>query len=137
MQNDAIRARIVELQAEGAREAVMSVRERAELLTKIARTNITDLWHITQDSIELKYGEIPPELAPAVQEVGLEKWEGRKGARSSRLTIKMHDKLGAIEILNTMSGISDDNNRLASLLENIRAIGQASRPQVSEPVSED
>jgi len=140
MKRPEVRARVAELQEAGARDVIMSIRERAELLTTIARTSVTDLWHITQDGIELKGGEVPPELAPSVQEIKFETWTGGRDKRASgsRLTIKLYDTIEAIKVLNTMSGISDDNNRLISLLEGIRAIGKANKqPLLDAPEGTD
>ena len=53
------------------------------------------------------------------------------------MSIKMRDGIEAIKVLNTMSGISDDNNKLMTLLEGIRAIGQANQKQLAEPQSTD
>jgi hypothetical protein len=131
LQIDDVQSRIKELQEQSARATVMSTIERKELLSLIARVNVTDMWEVTEDGISLRYGTIPAWLAPAVQEVKFESWSGGKNKRAqgSRLTIKLYDKLKAVEILNSMTGDNALPQNLMNLLSDLRG---ARQPQLLE-----
>ena len=137
--NTGIQERVTELQAQSARATIMDIAERAEILTRIARTSLTDIYEVTDEGVKLKDGQLSPEHGIAVSGVDITEFTGGKSHRASskRMSIKMRDGIEAIKVLNTMSGISDDNNKLMTLLEGIRAIGQANQKQLAEPQSTD
>lgn len=122
LKNISVVTRIQELLAAGAESVVMDVKKRAQILSEIANTKITDIYNVTPEGITLKSGEIPSHLAHAVSEIKLEEWSGGKNKRASgsRLTIKLYDKIDAIKTLNTMDGYRDVPESLVLLLQDIR-----------------
>jgi len=98
-----ILTRINELHELAATDAVMSVQERKERLSEIARARLADFVQIDGDSftIDLKSGE-----SAALQEVTVTEWKGGKDERAeSRATkVKLHDPVKSIAELNKMGG---------------------------------
>ena len=123
-------ARLAEVRAKIASANVMTTMEMKLWLSKLVGTSITDLWDITDDRIVLKQGYIPADIAPFVSEVRLENWQGGKGKRASstRLVVKLYDKLKAIELLNSMGSQGQIPQALIMLLQKIDARKQITTP---------
>lgn len=131
-QNEVIRVRVAELIASATSDVIISVKERALILSRMAQTKITDIYDVSDKGIVLKTGEIPSELAEAVSEIKFEEWTGGKDkrARGSRLTVKLYDRIDAIKTLNAMSNEGEAAEGLYALLERIR--GYQKQNQIPE-----
>jgi len=103
-----IQARIAELREEVKSAAIMSVEERQERLTEIARARLTDFMELGQDGSWVNLGpEVP--MTGAIQEIRSRTEYDKDGAKPTVHTmVKLHNPLQAIDLLNKMDKIYTD-----------------------------
>lgn len=96
--------RLQELQEEVASAKIMSVRERKERLSEVARARITDFVEAGADGAWVNIG-LESANSAALQEVKSKTEYDGDGARAAVITnIKLHDPIKAIGELNKMEG---------------------------------
>jgi len=110
-----IQARVEELSAEVkkiAGAAIMSVEERMERLTEIARARLTDFMELGQDGSWVNLGpEVP--MSGAIQEIRSRTEYDDKGAKPTVHTmVKLHNPLQAIDLLNKMDDLYSPEARV-------------------------
>ncbi len=107
--NSNVVARIAELQAKAENESIMSVIERKARLTEIARARLTDFMELGQDGSWVNVGKETPQGA-ALQEIHSRTEYDKDGAQPTVYTsVKLHDPMKAIDLLNKMEGVYSDN----------------------------
>ncbi len=100
-----IQARIQELRKVAEDVSVMSVMERKQKLTEIARSKLTDFMELGQDGSWVNIGPESPNSA-AVQEIHSRTEYDENGAHSTvHTSVKLHDPIKAIDLLNKMDKI--------------------------------
>jgi phage terminase small subunit len=105
LQKPAIQARIAELRKRAEDATIMNVLERKQLLSKIGRTNLTNFMEMGQDGSWVNIGPETPD-AEAISEIHSRTVYDDNGAHSTvHTSVKLHDKLKAIDLLNKMDGI--------------------------------
>jgi phage terminase small subunit len=108
LNNTKIQARIAELRAEVKTPAIMSVQERQEKLTEIARAKLTDFMELGQDGSWVNLGPETP-LSSAIQEIHSRTEYDKDGSQPTVYTsVKIHDPMKAIDLLNKMDKIYSD-----------------------------
>lgn len=114
LQKPTIQARIAELREEVKSAAIMSVQERQERLTEIARARLTDFMELGQDGAWVNLGpEVP--MSGAIQEMHSRTEYDENGARPTVHTkVKLHNPMQAIDLLNKMDKIYSEG----SLIQN-------------------
>jgi phage terminase small subunit len=106
-----VQARLKELQEKVASEKIMSVKERKERLSEIARTNLTQFMELGQDGSWVNLGAETPNTA-AIQEIHSRTEYDDNGSKPTVYTsIKLHDPLKAIEILNKMEKVYEPDKK--------------------------
>jgi len=112
-----IQARIAELRQEIKSAAIMSVEERQERLTEIARAKLTDFMELGQDGAWVNLGEETPR-GGAIQEIHSTTQYDKYGANPTvHTSVKLHDPMKAIDLLNKMDklytdGVLVDNRKI-------------------------
>lgn len=104
LKNVKISDRLRELQEEVASAKIMSVRERKERLSEVARARITDFVEAGADGAWVNIG-LESANSAALQEVKSKTEYDGDGARAAVITnVKLHDPIKAIGELNKMEG---------------------------------
>jgi phage terminase small subunit len=100
-----IQARLQELRQKAEDASIMSVKERQQRLTEIARAKLTDFMELGQDGSWVNLG---PEtsLSGAIQEIHSRTEYDKDGSQPTVYTsVKIHDPMKAIDLLNKMDKI--------------------------------
>jgi phage terminase small subunit len=119
-------ARLKELNAKAENGRIMSVLERKERLSEIARTNLTQFMELGQDGSWVNLGAETPNTA-AIQEIHSRTEYDDNGSKPTVYTsIKLHDPLKAIDLLNKMDGA------YAPIKTDVTSKGEAIKTQVFE-----
>ena len=96
---------LTKLREKAESQKVMSVIERRERLSEIARTNLTQFMELGQDGSWVNLGE-ETKNAGAIQEIHSRTEYDENGAHPTIYTsIKLHDPIRAIDLLNKMDGV--------------------------------
>lgn len=104
VRNSKVFDRIQELHQKAASDAIMTVRERKERLSEIARARLTDYTTCGPDRDLILIGPESPNTA-ALQEVTTRTEYDKDGAGVAVVTkIKLHNPMMAIDLLNKMGG---------------------------------
>ena len=98
-------ARLVELRAEAASKAVMSVVERKERLSELGRGRIVDF--LTENGAGIEVSRETPNVG-AVMELTTEQVGGGESAPVIKTKVKLHNPIQAIDTLNKMEGVYTD-----------------------------
>ncbi|MBA7466129.1 hypothetical protein ES707_01304 [subsurface metagenome] len=130
-----IKARIQELRDEVKNAAVMSVQERMERLTEIARARLTDFMVLGQDGSWINLGpEVP--MTAAIQEITSRTEYDDKGASPAVITrIKLHNPLQAIDLLNKMDKLYSDgfqDNRVVNRVVNVFVVDSETKDLIAQ-----
>jgi phage terminase small subunit len=105
LKKDKILARLDQLRAEVKSKAIMSVQERQERLTEIARARLTDFMELGQDGSWVNLGPDVP-MSAAIQEIRSRTEYDKDGSKPTVHTaVKLHSPLQAIDLLNKMDKI--------------------------------
>ncbi len=97
--------RIAELRKKAEDASVMSVIERKQRLSEIARAKLTDFMELGEDGSWVNLGKETPQ-GGAVQEIHSRTEYDDNGAHPTVYTsVKLHDPQKAIDLLNKMEGI--------------------------------
>lgn len=100
--------RLDELKAKAESDKVMSVKERKERLSEIARAKLTDLVELGQDGSWVNIGPETPHGA-AIQEIHSRTEYDDDGSKPTVYTsVKLHDPMKAIDIMNKMDKVYSD-----------------------------
>ena len=103
-----IQARIQELRQKTEDNSVMNVLERKQRLTEIARPRLTDFIELGQDGSWVNIGPETPK-GGAIQEIHSKTEYDDNGSHPTVYTsIKLHDPMKAIDLLNKMDKIYSD-----------------------------
>ena len=148
-----IQERIAQLQEKAASAKIMDVIERKERLSEIARANLTQFMELGKDGSWVNLGPETPNPG-AIQEIhSRTEYDKDTDTNTVYTSVKLHDPIRAIDLLNKMEKIYSDNagttninidNRKVILvsdltdeqLTNIIAIeGGSSAGTISPPVS--
>jgi phage terminase small subunit len=107
--NADILQRLAELKQQVAHDKVMTVQERLERLSEIARTNLTDFMELGQDGTWVNLGKDTPKTG-AIQEIHSRTEYDDNGSHPTIYTsVKLHDPLKAIDLLNRMDKVYSDS----------------------------
>ena len=102
-----IQARLAELQQLVEDAKIMSVKERKERLSEIARANLTDYMELGQDGSWVNIGKETPHPG-AIQEIHSRTEYDKDGAKPTVYTsVKLHSPIQAISELNKMEHIGE------------------------------
>jgi phage terminase small subunit len=102
---------LTKLREKAESRKVMSAIERRERLSEIARTNLTQFMELGQDGSWVNLGE-ETKSAGAIQEIHSRTEYDDNGAHPTVYTsIKLHDPIRAIDLLNKMDGIYSDKEK--------------------------
>jgi len=103
-----IKVRIEELRQKVEDASVMDVRERQQRLTEIARAKLTDYMELGQDGSWVNLGEETPH-GGAIQEIhSTTKYDEHSANPTVHTSVKLHDPMKAIDLLNRMDKIYTD-----------------------------
>jgi len=103
-----IQLRIQELRQAVEDASVMNVRERQQRLTEIARAKLTDFMELGMDGSWVNLGEETPH-GGAIQEIHSTTKYDENGANPTvHTSVKLHDPMKAIDLLNRMDKIYTD-----------------------------
>jgi len=136
LQKPAIKARLDELSTKIEKGAVMSVQERMERLTEIARARLTEFMELGQDGSWVNLGEETLQ-GGAIQEIHSRTQYDNNGANSTIYTsVKLHDPMKAIDLLNKMDKLYSEtpfiqDNRVARQI-NIFVIDNETKDLISQ-----
>ena len=98
-----VQIRLKELNEAATSERIMSVIERKELLTLIARACISDFITIKNGKPEIKLDSLSN---PAIQNANIKTRPAKKGGEPvTTIDINLHDRLKAVAELNRMDGL--------------------------------
>lgn len=108
LKNTKIQVRIQELRQRVEDASVMDVRERQQRLTEIARAKLTDFMELGPDGSWVNLGQETPQ-GGAVQEIHSTTKYDENGANPTiHTSVKLHDPMKAIDLLNKMDKIYTD-----------------------------
>lgn len=108
LQCTTVKARIEELRQKVADASVMDVRERQQRLTEIARAKLTDFIELGPDGSWVNLGVETPQ-GGAIQEIHSSTKYDEHGANPTvHTSVKLHDPMKAIDLLNRMDKIYTD-----------------------------
>lgn len=103
-QNAKVKLRIDELKQKAENDSIMSVLERKQRLSEIARAKLTDFMELGQDGSWVNIGAETPRGA-AIQEIHSTTQYDKDGSKPTIYTsVKLHDPMKAIDLLNKMGG---------------------------------
>ncbi|MFA5385739.1 MAG: terminase small subunit [Eubacteriales bacterium] len=106
--SDKVKIRLAELNAEADNKSVMSVLERKQRLTEIARPRITDFMELGQDGSWVNIGPETPNSG-AISEIHSRTEYDEDGAHPTvHTSVKLHNPVQAIQELNKMEKIYSD-----------------------------
>jgi phage terminase small subunit len=107
-----IQERIAELRKRTEDKSVMSLLERKQRLTEIARPLLTDFMELGADGSWVNIGKETPGGA-AIQEIHSRTEYDKDGNVPTIYTsVKLHDPMKAIDLLNKMDGVYDDSTKV-------------------------
>jgi phage terminase small subunit len=110
--NSKVLARIKELRQKAETKAIMSVQERMERLSEIAKPRLTDFIELGKDGSWVNIGKETPNSG-AIQEIHSRTEYDENGEHPTIYTsVKLHDPVKAIDLLNKMDRIYDDNPKV-------------------------
>ena len=105
-----IQARIAELREEVKGAAIMNVQERQEVLSEIARANMTNFVEVGQDGAWFNIDNSNLN-SRAIQSVQSKTVLGKDGADDAVfIRVNLHDPMKAIDLLNKMEGIYSEGS---------------------------
>ncbi len=111
--------RLNELKAKAESDKIMSVTERRERLSEIARARLTDYQESGQDGGWINIGKESPNTAALSEIVSTTKYD-ENGANPTLITrIRLHNPVNAIQELNKMDRVYDDSPKILNLTQNI------------------
>jgi len=100
-----IQARLAELRQKKESAAIMSVQERQERLSEIARANLTNFMELGADGSWVNLGPETPKTA-AIQEIRSRTEYDKDGSKPTvHTSVKLHNPLQAIDLLNKMDRV--------------------------------
>jgi len=103
-------ARIQAIRDEVKNAAVMSVQERKERLSEVARARLTDFMELGPDGSWVNIGQETPQ-GGAIQEIHSRTEYDEKGAKPTvHTSVKLHDPMKAIDLLNKMDGVYSESS---------------------------
>lgn len=113
-----IQARLAELRKKTETASVMTVLERKERLSEIARARLTDYMELGQDGSWVNIGKETPGGA-AIQEIHSRTEYDKNGASPTVYTsVKLHDPVRAMDLLNKMDKIYTDGSTTTVVIFN-------------------
>src|SRR5208283_4589892 len=110
---------LAKLREKSESSKIMAVIERKERLSEIARTNLTQFMELGQDGSWVNLGE-ETKNAGAIQEIHSRTEYDENGAHPTVYTsIKLHDPIRAIDLLNKMDGIYAEKDKSINVNVNV------------------
>ena len=105
-----VQIRLAELRQKVEDASVMDVRERQQRLTEIARAKLTDFMELGLDGSWVNLGQETPH-GGAIQEIHSTTKYDENGANPTvHTSVKLHDPMKAIDLLNRMDKIYSDSS---------------------------
>ena len=116
-------------------ESVMSVLERKQRLTEVARARLTDFMEMGKDGVWCNLGPETP-MTAAIQEIKSSTEYDKDGDNHILHTsVKLHNPLNAIDLLNKMDKLYSDgyqDNRTINRVVNIYVIDTETKELISQ-----
>lgn len=103
-----VRARLEELRKKAEGDSVMNILERKQRLSEVARARLTDFMELGKDGSWVNIGE-ETEKGGAIQEIhSRTEYDENRAHPTVYTSVKLHDPMKAIDLLNKMDKIYSD-----------------------------
>ena len=107
--NNKVLLRLEELRSKAESDKIMSVQERKERLSEIARARLTDYQETGLDSGYISIGKDSPNTAAIAGIESATKFDENGNTGTLFTKVKLHSPIQAIDLLNKMDKIYSDN----------------------------
>jgi phage terminase small subunit len=115
---DKIQARLSDLNGKAESKAIMSVSERKERLSEIARARLTDYQETGLDSGYINIGKESPNTGAIASIKSATKFDENGNTGTLFTEVRLHNPVAAIQELNKMDGVYDDTAKLNVNVDN-------------------